>query len=124
MSRPQRSKPVEIADLLVDLKQLSKLDKIIQTLNGLKDQIGNIMSAISDFVTKQKTFNDAISAGIDDISDDIKGLNAKIDALQNSAGTITPEDQASLDELQAAGQALADRVKAVDELTPPTPPVP
>ncbi len=80
------------------------------------------MSAISDFAAKQKAHNDAISAGIDGIATDVKTLNDKITALQNSPGTITPEDQATLDQLDATGQALADKVKAVDDLTPP--PVP
>lgn len=55
---------------------------------------------------------------------DIDNLNQQIAALQNSSGTLTPEDQASLNDLEAAGQALADRIKTVDEMTPPTPPTP
>lgn len=81
----------------------------------------HIMSKISEFADKQKTFNDQVGAAIDGISADIKGLNDKITELQNSAGTVTPEDQALLDDLQARGQVLADKAAALDAATPPVP---
>ncbi len=61
------------------------------------------MSAISDFATKQNAFNDRQSAAVDGLIGDVKTLNDKIEALQNSAGQITPEDQAlhpSLEEVK------------------------
>ncbi len=97
------------------------------------------MSAISDFAAKQKTFNERQGKAIDEavvsvgeIATDVKTLNDKIDALQASAGTVTPEDQALIDELEATGDQLATRTEAVatalkglDALTPPVvPPVP
>lgn len=95
-----------------------------------------LMSAISDFAAKQKEFNQRQATAIDGaveslkgLTDDVAALNKKIEELQNSPGTITPEDQALLDDLQTQGDAaaqkaesLANALKALDEQTPPTPP--
>lgn len=94
------------------------------------------MSAVSDFVQKQKAFNDRQSAAIDTVATataglagDIEALNKKIEELQNSPGDITPEDQALLDELTTLGEGLAAKAeaaaaaaKALDDANPPTPP--
>ena len=79
----------------------------------------NVMSAIKDFAAKQTAFNDRLDAALTGIGGDIKNLNDQIAALQNSPGEVTPEDQASLDALQAAGEALAAKFEAVDAMTPP-----
>lgn len=80
------------------------------------------MSAISDFATKQNEFNTRIDNAIAGLQGDITTLNDLITKLQNSPGSITPEDQASLDALQTRAQAVADKLDALDALTPPTPP--
>lgn len=80
------------------------------------------MSAISDFATKQNAFNDRLDAAIAGIQGDVDTLNAAILKLQNSAGAITPEDQATLDALQARGAGITAKLEALDALTPPTPP--
>lgn len=100
-------------------------------------QLGHkIMSAISDFAAKQKAFNErldnavsSVSTSVTGLQGDIQSLNDKITALQNSSGTVTPEDQALIDQLEAQGGAIADKLEAassaltaLDELTPPTPP--
>lgn len=96
-----------------------------------------IMSVISDFAAKQAAFNDRQGKAIDaavlsiaNLSGDFKTLNDKITELQNSSGSVTPEDQALIDQLQTAGEATAAKVEALstalsglDALTPPTPPV-
>jgi len=81
-----------------------------------------IMSAISDFVTKQKAFNLRQDAAVANILGDLKTLNDKIEALQNSAGTITPEDQALLDEIEAHSDTITTNLEALDAQTPPVPP--
>jgi len=81
-----------------------------------------IMSAISTFATAQKAYNDRQAAAIDGLAGDIKTLNDKIAALQESAGTVTPEDQALLDELQAAAEAATAKIEALDAQTPPAVP--
>lgn len=77
---------------------------------------------IADFAAKQDAHNAAIDTAIAGLSTDIQTLNAEIKTLQTSAGAITPEDQATLDRLDAAGQSAADKLTALDALTPP--PVP
>lgn len=97
----------------------------------------NIMSAISDFSAKQTAFNDRQSAAVDAavasvtaLTGDIQVLNDKITELQNSTGGVTPEDQALIDDLVVKGEAAVAKTEAVaaalaalDNLTPPKPPV-
>lgn len=97
-----------------DHNHLSDREIIIKILENQH----HIMSAISDFAAKQDAHNAAIAG----LSGDIDTLNAEIKTLQNSAGAITPEDQATLDRLDAVGQSAADKLTALDALTPP--PVP
>lgn len=80
------------------------------------------MTVISDFAAKQQSHNDAVSKSLDDIQTEIGNLNTQIAALQTSAGTVTPEDQALLDGIEASGAALQTKAAALDTLTPPTPP--
>lgn len=83
----------------------------------------NIMSAISDFAIAQNGYNDQMDAAIAALQGDIKALNDQITALQNSPGAVTPQDQALLDGLQTRGKNIADKLDALDALTPPVPPV-
>lgn len=80
------------------------------------------MSAISQFAAKQNAFNDQIDTAVAGLAADVKSLNDQIATLQNSAGTVTPEDQASLDAIQARSQTIADKLTALDALTPPAVP--
>jgi hypothetical protein len=98
-------------------------DTLCDILCEIKEGIRCIMSAISDFSAKQKEFNDRIDAAVTGLESDVQLLNEKIDELQNTPGTITPEDQALLDELQARGATIAEKLEALDSLTPPKPPV-
>jgi hypothetical protein len=82
----------------------------------------NIMSAISEFATKQNAFNDRLDAAVTGLSGDVQALNDKITELQNTAGQITPEDQALLDNIQQRSEAIATKIEALDSLTPPAPP--
>ena len=76
------------------------------------------MSAISDFAAKQNEFNALMAAGLDGIQTDLAALKALIEQLQNSAGQITPEDQALLDQIQSQTEAMAGRVQEIDAQTP------
>ena len=138
---------IEAMKLLVDELRISRQQRQIElewfqaharfaTKTDLDQLERNIMSAFSDFAAKQKTFNDRQGAAIDSITTsvtgltgDVKALNDKITELQNSPGGITPEDQALLNDLQAAGEAAATKaeavaaaVKALDDQTPPVVP--
>jgi hypothetical protein len=97
----------------------------------------NIMSAISDFSAIVTTAFQQMGQGIQSISgsvagltEDINGLKALIEQLQNNPGSITPEDQALLDQAQVAANTLAadlniikDALALLDAQTqnPPTP---
>jgi predicted nucleic acid-binding Zn-ribbon protein len=91
------------------------LDRIAETER-------KIMSAISDFAVKQDAFNDRQDAAITGLQGDVQALKDEITKLQNSPGTITPEDQATLDRIQARSETIATKLEALDALTPPTPP--
>lgn len=79
----------------------------------------NRMSQLSDFATKVKDIFGSISTSVDGLATDVKTLNDTIKQLQAS-----PEDQALMTAAVEQGQALADKAKALDELTaaPPVPP--
>ena len=114
-----------LGELLIIIHDEFKWRRSTQGLATKKDleTLGDkIMSVLSDFAAKQKSFNERIGAAIDGISTDIEALNAKITELQNSPGAITPEDQAALDAIQAAGEALAAKTEALDSMNPPNPP--
>lgn len=95
-----------------------------------------IMSAVSQYAAKQSAFNksqaaqiDAVLASVTGVVADVKSLNDKITAMQNSAGEISVEDQATLDALETEGNALVTRTeaaataaKALDDQTPPAVP--
>ncbi len=81
------------------------------------------MSAISDFAAKQAEHNARVTEALNDLAGDITTLNDKISELQNSAGSVTPEDQALIDDLEVKGGELAARAEALADLTPPKPPV-
>lgn len=77
---------------------------------------------IAAYVTAQKQYNTEISGHIDGVAGDIATHLATIDRLQNTPPVLDPADQALLDQIQEEAKALRDRLKAADDLTPPTPP--
>jgi hypothetical protein len=89
------------------------------TKQDLEESTANIMGSISNFAAAQEAVNAQIAAAITGVASDIAGLNALIQQLQDSAGTVSPEDQALLDALQVQGAALAARLEALDAETPP-----
>jgi len=107
-----------------------------------KDDLNNlgnkIMSAITDFAAAMKTFTDEQSADIDkilvsitDIDGDVASLNAKIQALIDSAGSLSDEDKAALASVLTDSSALATKTanavtvaQALDDKTPPVVPTP
>ena len=100
--------------------------QICEGLRHLRKEIQelkeSIMSAISDFATAQNAFQDRMDTAVSDLQGDVKNLTDQIAALQNSTGTITPADQALLDGIQARSKSVADKLDALDALTPPVVP--
>ncbi len=93
------------------------------------------MSAISEYAAKVDGVFTAISEGVDGlgvsitgITGDIAGLKELILKLQNSPGSITPEDQALLDALDAkitqVGTKVSAAATALSELDAQTEAVP
>jgi hypothetical protein len=80
------------------------------------------MSAISDYAAKVTAFLDRQDTAITGVSGDVDFLVAEIKRLQETAGQITPEDQAILDGIQARAEAAATKLEALDALTPPPTP--
>lgn len=97
---------------------------VLNRLEALSHKGDSIMTAISDFTDKMNAFFTRQDAAMADLQADVDNLNAQILALQNSAGTITPADQALLDGIVARAQTVSDKLDALDSLTPPVAPPP
>ncbi len=94
-------------------------------LVNIHHSLEKIMSAISDFADKMSAHNNQVDAAIEGLQGDVGSLKQQITDLQNSQGTITPEDQALLDGIEAKAAVIADKLTALDSLTPPpAPPTP
>jgi len=79
--------------------------------------------AIQAFAGRVNTFLDAIGTSVDGIQGDVTELKRLIKQLQDSAGGVTPEDQATIDAIEARIGALAAKTKGLDDQTDnvPTP---
>ena len=80
------------------------------------------MSAISDYEAKVDAAFVAIGSSVDAIVTSVAGVSGDVDRqkalikqLQDSAGTVTPEDQALLDKIEAGANALATRMTSVKD---------
>jgi chromosome segregation ATPase len=113
---------------------LEELRHLWKEIKELKYIMATYAEALAAFITQQNTFNAATSAGIDaavtsldGLTGDVKNLNDQIAALQNSSGTVTAQDQTTIDNAQAAGQALQAKLTAfgtaIESLNALTPPV-
>lgn len=102
-----------------DAEELRSIKSTLASLFTLGERT---MSAITDFVAKQKIFNDRMDSAITGVTEDVQFLNDKIQQIQTSTGTLSPEDQQSLNEMQARTEAAVARLEALNALTPPTPP--
>lgn len=80
--------------------------------------------AIVEYAAKHNAHIDRVDSAVTGLTADVEALNAKILELQNNPGPITPEDQAILDSLQARGETIAQKLEALDALTPPPAPPP
>lgn len=96
----------------------------MEDLEVLRNEImATVTEALAAFATAMQGYEDQQDAAITGLQGDVENLNAQILALQNSPGTISPADQATLDAIQARGKTIADKLAALDALTPPVPPV-
>ena len=107
------------------------------TKSDLAQMEGRIMSAISEFAAHVNSAFDLIADGVDQavtgvagVASDVALIKAALEAIENSPGAISAEDQAQLDAALARAtslgertQELADSLSALDAQTenPPTP---
>ena len=94
------------------------------------------MNAITEFAAAVDAHLDAQDTSLSNIEsaatgvrDDVSSLKAEIEALQQSLGSLSPDDQATLDRIKARlasaaanVEAQAQALSALDALTPPKPP--
>ncbi len=77
---------------------------------------------IAAFVAQVTAFQDAQDKSIDGLVADVDELNAEITKLQNTPPVLDPADQALLDGITTRGQAIAAKLDALDQKTPPAAP--
>lgn len=118
---------IQEADADLARKQYRELKALLvglhETQGLLLRRMERLMSKISDFAAAMNAFTDRQDAAVNAIVADVTWLKDKIDQLQNTPGEVSPEDQALLDAIQARAGAMADKVDALDALTPPAVPV-
>jgi len=76
------------------------------------EKIDAFQVSVSDQLTAVNTALDAMSTSQADIAADEKALLDKIVELQNTAGDLTPENQAKLDAIVASAQSLSAKSQA------------
>jgi hypothetical protein len=91
----------------------------LATKNDLKETESKIMSKISEFAVSQSLFQDRMDVAVTDLQGDVQNLETQIAILQSSSGSISAKDQTLLDNIQARTSAIADKLDALDALTPP-----
>jgi hypothetical protein len=120
--RPDKKCDFTIFDVTLFTRKRSDRD-IRHALAHIIHFLGKIMSKISEFATAQNAFNDRMDVAVTGLQGDVKALNDEIAKLQGSAGEVTPEDQASLDAIQARAETITTKLEALDAMTAPKPPV-
>lgn len=94
----------------------------LATKCDLKQLEHTIMSAISDFASRQNAFNTRIDSAVEGIQTDVTSLREVIEKLQNTPGAITPEDQALLDTIERRAEGLTTKLEALNAMEPPVVP--
>lgn len=80
---------------------------------------------VQAFYDAVKATNARKNAAVADIQSDIESQAAKIEELNNRPDGWTEEDQALLDEIQAANESIATKLESVAAIVPPAaPPTP
>lgn len=107
---------------------MNRLEKLIMTL---QESFRAYAVRRDEYDARQEAATDILTQALTGITGDVKGLKDEIKKLQDSAGQVTPEDQATIDRLQAKAEAATVRVEAVatalktlNEETPEVPTIP
>ena len=81
------------------------------------------MSQVTDYADREQADLTTIKNTLTGIASGVAALDTLITNFQNSPGTLTPADQAALDAIQVASQALVAQSAAI-VVTPPGPGAP
>jgi hypothetical protein len=92
-------------------------------LNQIYKELTHLMSKVTEFASKQQADFDTLNSKVDSIAAGVTALYELIAAFQNSPGTLSPEDQAALDGIQAASAALVAKTAAINTAPPVAPEV-
>lgn len=115
--------PFDILD-----ERVSKLEYRLANVEGqlASIQLAKILKKLEVIMSKISEYGDAVrgyftdlNASLTGLTSDVAEMKALIEKLQNSPGEISPEDQKTLDELQALAKGAAATAKELDERTPP-----
>lgn len=82
------------------------------------------MATVQDFVAQSTVFFDRMDTAVTDLQGDVDNLTKQIADLKANAGGLSPTDQAALDAVSTRVSGIADKLDALDALTPPAAPTP
>lgn len=105
-------------------------DDTIPLLHDILTKVDHIMATQADLAAALNTTNDALTAigtEVDKVGAETTTLVtavANLTAIISAGGGTSPEVDAALAKVQASADALAAKVKAVDDLVPDAPVVP
>ena len=91
-------------------------------ITAVLTEIGKVMSQITDYANRVNEYAATTEAAIADLAGDIDFLKKKIEEIQNNPGTLTPEDQAALDAMEARVKTASENATAAANVVPPTAP--
>ena len=96
----------------------------------VKEALDKFKTAAEAHQAAQEEQLEGIKTSVEGITGDLTWIKSELDRLNNSPGTISAEDQATLDgiiakmaSLNAGGADVRSRLQALDSMTPPVPPV-
>ena len=81
-----------------------------------------VSESIKAYVDAQNAADDKVDAQIAVVSSEVTKLRADLAAIQNSPGSLSPADQASLDSALARTGKISDALTAIDAVQTPPPP--
>lgn len=110
--------------------------KLNHRFDHINERLTHMDKKFTDFANSVSATFDDFGSKVEDLTTSLAGLSGDIKAqadliaqLQASGGAVTAEDQALIDGIDAKGKSAAarlatvsDGLKALDAITPPTPP--
>jgi len=103
---------------------LGELRRIDGRLDNLEKYLGDVMTAVSDYVKANQEYQDKMDTAIGGLALDIKQLKDDLEKLNNNPGTLSKEDQALLDGALVRTRTMSENLQGLDSQTNPPPPPP